>query len=83
MILKVTGLINETVRYVSPVIHMRKTSLEETFIGEQRIGPYEKFHYGMELQIETQKFLNHQMNLIFCEKMPISILLLVLVGILA
>jgi cytochrome P450 len=39
---RVSGLINETVRYVSPVIHMRRTSLEETVIGEQRIGPYEK-----------------------------------------
>ena len=39
---RVTGLINETVRYVSPVIHMRRTSLEETIIGDQKIGPYEK-----------------------------------------
>jgi cytochrome P450 len=39
---RVSGLINETVRYVSPVIHMRRTSLEETVIGEQRIGSYEK-----------------------------------------
>jgi cytochrome P450 len=38
----ITGLINETVRYVSPVIHMRRTSLEETEIGGQKIGPYEK-----------------------------------------
>ena len=30
---RVSGLINETVRYVSPVIHMRRTSLEETVIG--------------------------------------------------
>ncbi|MBT4203478.1 MAG: cytochrome P450, partial [Rhodobiaceae bacterium] len=39
---RITGLINETVRYVSPVIHMRRTSLEETEIGGQKIGPYEK-----------------------------------------
>ena len=39
---RVSGLINETVRYVSPVIHMRRTSLEGTFIGDQKIGPYEK-----------------------------------------
>ena len=38
----ITGLINETVRYVSPVIHMRRTSLEETRSVGKRIGPYEK-----------------------------------------
>ena len=32
----ITGFINETVRYVSPVIHMRRTSLEETEIGGQK-----------------------------------------------
>ena len=36
------NFINETVRFVSPVIHMRRTSLEETEINGQRIGPYEK-----------------------------------------
>ena len=39
---RVSGLINETVRYVSPVIHMRRTSLEETVIGDQQIGRFEK-----------------------------------------
>ena len=37
-----TNFINETVRCVSPVIHMRRTSLEETEINGQMIGPYEK-----------------------------------------
>ena len=36
------NFINETVRCVSPVIHMRRTSLEEAEINGQRIGPYEK-----------------------------------------
>ena len=36
------NFINETVRCVSPVIHMRRTSLEETEINGQRIGPHEK-----------------------------------------
>jgi cytochrome P450 len=36
------GFINETVRCVSPVIHMRRTSLIETEIGGQKIGPHEK-----------------------------------------
>ena len=36
------GFINETVRYISPVIHMRRTTLEETEINGQKIGPYEK-----------------------------------------
>ena len=36
------NFINETVRCVSPVIHMRRTSLEETEINGQRIGPFEK-----------------------------------------
>ena len=36
------NFINETVRFVSPVIHMRRTSLEETEINGQKIGPYEK-----------------------------------------
>jgi cytochrome P450 len=36
------NFINETVRCVSPVIHMRRTSLEETEINGQKIGPYEK-----------------------------------------
>ena len=36
------NFINETVRCVSPVIHMRRTSLEETEINGQMIGPYEK-----------------------------------------
>ena len=38
----IAGLLNETVRYVSPVIHMRRTSLIETEIGGQKIGPHEK-----------------------------------------
>ena len=37
-----SNFINETVRCVSPVIHMRRTSLEETEINGQKIGPYEK-----------------------------------------
>ena len=37
-----TNFINETIRCVSPVIHMRRTSLEETEINGQKIGPYEK-----------------------------------------
>jgi len=36
------NFINETVRCVSPVIHMRRTSLIETEIGGQKIGPHEK-----------------------------------------
>jgi len=36
------NFINETIRCVSPVIHMRRTSLEETEINGQRIGPFEK-----------------------------------------
>ena len=36
------NFINETVRCVSPVIHMRRTSLEETEINGQKIGPFEK-----------------------------------------
>ena len=36
------NFIHETIRCVSPVIHMRRTSLEETEIGGQRIGPFEK-----------------------------------------
>ena len=36
------GFINETVRCISPVIHMRRTTLEETEINGQKIGPYEK-----------------------------------------
>jgi cytochrome P450 len=38
----IPNFINETVRCVSPVIHMRRTSLEETEINGQKIGPYEK-----------------------------------------
>ena len=47
------NFINETVRCVSPVIHMRRTSLEETEISGQRIGPYEKIAFGMELQMRS------------------------------
>ena len=36
------NFVNETVRCVSPVIHMRRTTLQETKIGHQKIGPYEK-----------------------------------------
>ena len=36
------GFINETVRCISPVIHMRRTTLKETEINGQKIGPYEK-----------------------------------------
>jgi len=36
------NFINETVRCVSPVIHMRRTTLEETEINGQKIGPHEK-----------------------------------------
>ena len=38
----IPNFINETVRCVSPVIHMRRTSLEETEINGQKIGQYEK-----------------------------------------
>ena len=36
------NFIHETIRCVSPVIHMRRTSLQETEIRGQRIGPFEK-----------------------------------------
>ncbi len=36
------NFVNETVRCVSPVIHMRRTTLEETEINGQKIGPHEK-----------------------------------------
>jgi len=36
------NFINETVRCVSPVIHMRRTTKCETIIGNQKIGPGEK-----------------------------------------
>jgi len=36
------NFINETIRCISPVIHMRRTSLIETEIGGQKIGPHEK-----------------------------------------
>ena len=36
------NFINETIRCISPVIHMRRTSLVETKIRNQKIGPYEK-----------------------------------------
>ena len=38
----IPNFINETVRCVSPVIHMRRTTLEETEINGQRIGAHEK-----------------------------------------
>ena len=38
----IPNFINETVRCVSPVIHMRRTTLEETEINGQKIGAYEK-----------------------------------------
>ncbi|MBV13274.1 MAG: cytochrome P450 [Flavobacteriaceae bacterium] len=42
------NMVNESIRLVSPVIFMRRTTKEETQIGEQKIGPYEKvvFYYG-------------------------------------
>ena len=36
------NFLNETVRCVSPVIHMRRTSLVESNIRGQEIGPFEK-----------------------------------------
>jgi cytochrome P450 len=60
----ITGFINETVRYVSPVIHMRRTSLEETEIGGQKIGPYEKIALWYGQQTEIPISLIVQMNLI-------------------
>ena len=38
----IPNFINETIRCVSPVIHMRRTTLEETEINGQKIGAYEK-----------------------------------------
>ena len=60
----ITGLINETVRYVSPVIHMRRTSLEETEIGGQKIGPYEKIALWYGAANRDPDILIVQMNLI-------------------
>ena len=42
------NMVNESIRMVSPVIFMRRTTTEETQIGEQKIGPHEKivFYYG-------------------------------------
>ena len=36
------NFVNETIRCISPVIHMRRTSTEETQIGDQKIGQGEK-----------------------------------------
>ena len=38
----IPNFINETIRCVSPVIHMRRTTLEETEINGQKIGAHEK-----------------------------------------
>ena len=42
------NMINEAIRLISPVIYMRRTTREETLIGDQKIGPQEKvvLYYG-------------------------------------
>ncbi|MEK9649396.1 MAG: cytochrome P450 [Gammaproteobacteria bacterium] len=36
------NFVQESIRMISPVIHMRRTSTQEAIIGKQRIGPGEK-----------------------------------------
>jgi len=36
------NFVQESIRMISPVIHMRRTTTQETTIGEQQIGPGEK-----------------------------------------
>ncbi len=42
------NMVNEAIRLISPVIYMRRTTTEETQVGEQEIGPQEKvvLYYG-------------------------------------
>ena len=42
------NMVNEAIRLISPVIYMRRTTREETLIGDQKIGPQEKvvLYYG-------------------------------------
>lgn len=42
------NMVNEAIRLISPVIFMRRTTTEETQVGEQKIGPQEKvvLYYG-------------------------------------
>ena len=42
------NMTHEAIRLISPVIYMRRTTKEETQIGNQRIGPHEKvvMYYG-------------------------------------
>ena len=42
------NMANEAIRLISPVIYMRRTTKEETQIGDQKIGPQEKvvLYYG-------------------------------------
>ena len=42
------NMVNEAIRLISPVIYMRRTTKEETLIGDQKIGPQEKvvLYYG-------------------------------------
>ena len=42
------NMVNEAIRLISPVIYMRRTTTEETQVGEQKIGPQEKvvLYYG-------------------------------------
>ena len=42
------NMVNESIRLISPVIYMRRTTKEETLIGDQKIGPQEKvvLYYG-------------------------------------
>jgi len=42
------NMTNEAIRLISPVIYMRRTTKEETQIGDQKIGPQEKvvMYYG-------------------------------------
>ena len=42
------NMVNEAIRLISPVIYMRRTTKEETLVGDQKIGPQEKvvMYYG-------------------------------------
>ena len=63
------NFVNETVRCVSPVIHMRRTTLQKLKL-DIVTAPMKKLPYGMEQS--TLLYLKIQIVLIFSEKMQIS-----------
>ena len=72
----IPNMVHESIRVANPVTYMRRTTKVDTQIGDQKIGPNEKYLYGTEQLTEILIFLKILISMTLEEKMQKTLYLL-------